>query len=279
MLAKCRCESIATLTALSAPDAYLPRLLLCCGITPTAMLSMINRLESIGGESPDASKYFSQLLTPSVISSWGTGYQAGGRRVVARKLLGRIAAYLDLNGPDTDAAEIRSSPFLIWLTEYCNEAKDKKAPRSKPTSKATTRLPEFLTQIPAKGSLAKLLLDDEEMELDALPFEPDKVPDFVVAKMPGEVFSPSNFTSEAAERAIASNDLLALDSMVATLVHDIESNSNQVQNAPKAARDLLVALSKPVVGDIHGKEQQPHSSANHRGCHVAPSLTMPCPIP
>ena len=31
MLAKCRCESIAKLTALSAPDAYLPRLLLCCG--------------------------------------------------------------------------------------------------------------------------------------------------------------------------------------------------------------------------------------------------------
>lgn len=261
MLAKCRCESIAKLTALSAPDAFLPRLLLCCGITSTSMLSMINRLESIGGESPDASKYFSQLLTPSVISSWGTGYQAGGRRVVARKLLGRIAAYLDLNGPDTDAAEIRSSPFLIWLAEYCNEAKDKKAPRSKPTSKATTRLPEFLTQIPAKGSLAKLLLDDEEMELDALPFEPDKVPDFVVAKVPGEVFSPSNFSSEAAERAIASNDLLALDSMIATLAHDIESNSNQVQNAPKAARDLLVALSKPVVGGVRQEEQQHHSSA------------------
>ena len=257
MLAKCRCESIAKLTALSAPDAYLPRLLLCCGITSTSLISMIDRLGRIGGESPDANNFFSQLLAPSVISSWSTGYQAGGRRVVARKLLGRISAYLDLSGLSTDAAEIQSSPFLNWLTEYCNEAKDKKASRSKPTSKAKTHLPEFLTQIPAKGSLAKLLLDDEEMEIDALPFEPDKVPDFVVDVMPGEVVSPSNLSSEATEQAIASKDLRALDSIFASLVQDIESNSNHVQNAPKAARDLLAALSKPMVGAI----QQQHSSA------------------
>jgi hypothetical protein len=254
MLAKCRCESIAKLAALSAPDAYLPRLLLCCGITSTSLLSMIERLGKIGNESPDASKYFSQLLAPSAISSWGTGYQAVGRRVVARKLHGRISAYLDLNEPDCSIAKVQSSPFLSWLVDYCNNTKDKKAPRSKTASKAQLHLPDFLTRAPTQGSLAKLLLDEEEDELDPLPFEAQYVLAFDATEMSDEVFSPScdgGIAADALERAIAANDFRSLDSMASSLVQGFESSSSKVQNIPReAARNLLAALSKPMVESI-----------------------------
>ena len=36
------------------------------------------------------------------VAEWGSGYHIGGRRVVARKLLGRISAYLQLEDLESD---------------------------------------------------------------------------------------------------------------------------------------------------------------------------------
>lgn len=257
MLAKSRCNQIARLAALSAPDIFLPRLLLCCGISSVSLLSMIDRLGDMGTASPDSNKYYTQLLSPSAVSEWGSGYQIGGRRAVARKLIGRLSAYLQLNGKDKkqEGRGRDSSPFLSWLIEYCSVENSKK-PRVKLMARSRPPLPDHLKQIAFNGALSKLLIEDAgdddkgggTHKSASVSVEASPAPQFSTARKEHQMSSSRRnclLAIDAIKSSIGSNDVEALGCMAISIAQAIEDCSNSVNNAPnEAAMNLLGELSK-----------------------------------
>ena len=164
LLAKSRCEEISELSGVSAPDIFLPRLLLCSGISKASLFRMLCRLDNVGRMSPDSGRYFGQLLSRSATSQWG-GEFSGSRRVLARKLLGRISAYVHLKSPtdkstNTDCAQ--TSLFVSWLKE-CSEHKQykPKKKKNKLSASGTVKrpLPDYLKSYPTKGSLCNVIIE------------------------------------------------------------------------------------------------------------------------
>ena len=124
MLVKSHCELIARRSVLSAPDIFLPRLLLCCGLPQSSFTTILDRLHDLGQSAPDKGKHFRQLLS----SSSGLGVLK--RHTIVRMLMGRISAYSSLLSK-TDSldekmlATISSSCFISWLEAECVSAKQK----------------------------------------------------------------------------------------------------------------------------------------------------------
>jgi hypothetical protein len=130
MLAKSRSDNIAKRSALTAPTAFLPRLLLCCGLPRASLLTMVDRLGRLGENADDTNKVYDQLLVPSASSEWDIG-RLGHRREIARKLLGRISAYSRMYGlSDLTSEELISLEFVRWLSEACQPTE--KPGRTKP---------------------------------------------------------------------------------------------------------------------------------------------------
>ena len=120
MLARSRSDFIAKRAALTAPNGFLPRLLLCSGLPRASLQSMIDRLGKLGDQSKDVDKLFSQLLVPSATSQWDIG-RLGRRREVSRKLMGRLSAYSRMYNL-SDLEEEISFTFLDWLSKSCGSA-------------------------------------------------------------------------------------------------------------------------------------------------------------
>lgn len=88
----------------------------------------------LGDSSNDLDRAFRDLLSPSSVSEWGLG-NIGNRRAIARKLLGRISAYLriyrkTLEG-ETREKEQLSSTFVLWLSEQCPTTAGNDQPKKK----------------------------------------------------------------------------------------------------------------------------------------------------
>ena len=99
---------------------------------------MIDRLGKLGDASNEKDIVFNRLLVPSATSEWDIG-RLGQRREVARKLLGRLSAYLRMNNVSFDkknSAAI-STTFLQWLSEECSNADKLKKTKHKQKTKAT----------------------------------------------------------------------------------------------------------------------------------------------
>jgi hypothetical protein len=119
MLAKARGDVIARRAALSAPTEFLPRLLLCAGLPRASLVTMIDRLGKLGDASNSKDDDYRKLMSPSASSQWDIG-RVGHRRDVARKLLGRLSAYIRLHGLSNCGKDSEfSTTFLKWLSEEC----------------------------------------------------------------------------------------------------------------------------------------------------------------
>lgn len=149
MLAKSRCDYIARRAALSAPTKFLPRLLLCSGLPKSSLLTMIDRLGKLGEKSQNEHKVYRELLMPSAAASWGFG-QLGSRREIARKLLGRLSAYISMADETVEKlSEEYSLTFISWLSEESQPSEKqrkgrplKKAIKAGFTSEVASRLME-----------------------------------------------------------------------------------------------------------------------------------------
>lgn len=127
-LARAKACIVAKHAALSAPDRFLPRLLLSCALTKLSFATMLRRINKIGDSSDDMNKAFSELLSPAAIAQWGM-VNIGNRRIIKKKLLGRILAYTRSSNenqtcetPD-EMEDFRSSPFVLWLMAECTSSK------------------------------------------------------------------------------------------------------------------------------------------------------------
>lgn len=153
MLAKARSDTIARRAALTAPTGFLPRLLLCSGLPRASLLTMIDRLGEMGDASEDRDNMFNQLLIPSATSQWDIG-RLGHRREVARKLLGRLSAYLRMNHISLSKEEAPiSASFLEWLSRECSA---KEIPRKLKSKQKTKAIAEMATLDEASSLLQTL---------------------------------------------------------------------------------------------------------------------------
>ena len=183
LLAKSRSDYIARRAALSAPAKFLPRLLLCSGLPKSSLLTMIDRVGKLGEKSESLDKVYRELLMPSATMDWGFG-QIGTRREIARKLLGRLSAYITMSGdsPEKLSEEI-SFTFIGWLSEECRPSE--KLRKGRPLKKAMRA--GLASDIASRLSDAELLL--------AKVIELDDSPDI---SLPGDTSSTCSFKAPTA---------------------------------------------------------------------------------
>ena len=118
-LIRAKAAIVAKYATLSAPDMFLPRLLLCCGLSEESFLTMLRRINEIGNSTSEPGKMFQELLSPAAISRWGLS-RVGSRRMMKRKLLGRILSYKQQG--------LKQLGFVSWLISECtSSAKPRKS--------------------------------------------------------------------------------------------------------------------------------------------------------
>jgi hypothetical protein len=89
--------------------------------------TMLGRINKMGCLSAEPKKVFQDLLSPAAIAQWGFA-KIGSKRVIKRKLLGRILAYTRTNQKNmsSDIAAAAHSPFVTWLMSECATSKSSK---------------------------------------------------------------------------------------------------------------------------------------------------------
>jgi len=119
LLATSNSDIIAKQAALSVPDIFLPRLLLCCGLPKTSLVTMLERLSKLGASTPNPAKLYNDLICTSAVSEWGL--QKGNRITIKKRLHGRIASYLRIfrsavaDNAQDDLNSIEKCAFVTWL--------------------------------------------------------------------------------------------------------------------------------------------------------------------
>lgn len=122
---------------------------------------MLDRLGKLGDQSDDKSHVFSQLLAPSATSDWDVG-RFITRRDLARKLVGRLAAYGRKRKETAKEEADISSSFLEWLSKECN-AEDK--PKKKKTKKITKC---SINGLLSNTTTASVILEKLDLDIDDL---------------------------------------------------------------------------------------------------------------
>lgn len=151
MLCKARNDSIGKRAALSAPEDFLGRLLLSSGLPRISLLAMMERISKVASSSTDMDSAYRNLLVPSASSEWDIG-RVGSSYDVARRLLGRLSAYLHASTLD----ETSSGSFVQWLQKEClttPSSPKKRSPKILKTgkAKAPVSVPDFSAVLSSLG--------------------------------------------------------------------------------------------------------------------------------
>ena len=268
MLAKARSDAIARRAALTAPNGFLPRLLLCSGLPKASLLTMIDRLGMMGDKSSDSEAVFSQLLVPSAASEWDIG-RLGQRREVAQKLLGRLSAYLRLNEVTVKKVEAGiSTTFLDWLSKNCVGNDKPRKLKNKQKSKAAA---VGLSTLADASKILQILGKTEELQGKAQAEEgkPEELQDKAQAEedLDTDLFRPgmvrmelsSDIDGFAAETAIQNcvgeNEPDVLEDLLRAQAGTAAANSNPLAVESSRFTGLAVLVLRSYV-----KMRKPHDS-------------------
>ena len=135
LLAKSRSTNVAKHASQAAPNVFLPRLLLCAGLSDTSFRTMLQRLDNMAD---DTGKVFNELISPTAVLEWGLiGIEK--RRVIKQRLFGRLCAYTRIH----TTANTANSRFLSWLS---SEA-DSSSPSTKSITKNQARFSSILDSL------------------------------------------------------------------------------------------------------------------------------------
>lgn len=129
-LATSKADIIAKQAALSVPDIFLPRLLLCSGMSKMSFVTMIERLNKLSDSVSDTAKLYNELISNSAVSEWGM--QKGNRAVIKKRLQGRIASYLRIfrnkaGKEQNELNAIAGCAFVTWLESEVSTSAVKKS--------------------------------------------------------------------------------------------------------------------------------------------------------
>lgn len=166
----------------------------------------------MGESSPEPEKVFRDLLSPAAVSEWGLP-RIGGRRVIKRKLFGRITAYIRSsrkgarNEEMQELDEASTSSFLLWLSSERSAFDTSKKPHSKHlNSNKTFDFVKISTNKSSETEEFTDLTDDGDVESNNDTFS-GGFRDDVLSK---DSLIPSQNVSEEYVRSCIVNDRCAL---------------------------------------------------------------------
>ncbi len=177
LLATSNSDIIAKQAALSVPDIFLPRLLLCCGLPKTSLVTMLERLSKLGASTPNPAKLYNDLICTSAVSEWGL--QKGNRMTIKKRLHGRIASYLRIfrsavaDNAQDDLNTIENCAFVTWLASEVSVSNSKKSDSTTRCDEITNILESSAPPSFDEGSFVDLEEDemalciDEQIVIDA----------------------------------------------------------------------------------------------------------------
>lgn len=113
MLAKAKCDDIVRRAALTIPVEFLPRILLCSGLSRSSVITILLKLGQVIDSAQDKHEMLRKLLAPTTLSECNTGQIRSKKNDIKKKLLGSIAAYFSLYTISFTVA----NPFLFSLME------------------------------------------------------------------------------------------------------------------------------------------------------------------
>ena len=164
LLATSKADVIAKQSALSVPDIFLPRILLCSGMSRTIFVTMLERLTKLSDSVNDPAKLYNELISPSAVSEWGL--QKGNRAVLKTRLHGRIASYLRIfsstakGNKQNELDAIAQCAFVTWLASEVSASTVKK-------SESTTRAyDELIIKWNASANDEESVVDLEDDSMD-----------------------------------------------------------------------------------------------------------------
>ncbi len=178
LLATSNSDIIAKQAALSVPDIFLPRLLLCCGMPKTSLVTMLERLSKLGASTPNPAKLYNDLICSSAVSEWGL--QKGNRITIKKRLHGRIASYLRIfrsavaDNAQDELNTIEKCAFVTWLSSEVSVSNSKKCDSTTRCDEITNMLESSAPPSFDEGSFVDLEEDgmalciDEQIVIDAV---------------------------------------------------------------------------------------------------------------
>ncbi len=124
-------------------------------------------MENMAEQSADPAKTFNDLLSSSAVSQWGLP-RIGGRKVIKRKLYGRITAYIRAglkNAPKESMEELNiasESSFVSWLSSECKVVEGTKKQQLRSQPKATNYVKTISAESIEPEALENLVEDEVE---------------------------------------------------------------------------------------------------------------------
>ena len=94
----------------------------------------------MGESSSEPTKTYGGLLSHAAISEWGSP-RIGSRRVIKRKLLGRILAYKRIRCKSTGIEQVKDLPFVSWLMSECMPSENARKSQSKSFQETVSNFP------------------------------------------------------------------------------------------------------------------------------------------
>jgi len=251
MLAKARSDTIARRAALTAPTMFLPRLLLCSGLPRASLLTMIDRLGKLAETSETRDDVYNQLLMSSATSQWDIG-RLGHRREVARKLLGRLTAYMRLNNLSVGEGDASiSTSFLKWLAHECSMTKKdrpRKLKTGKPKVKSASldmselaKAASFLETLGDANAFAGLYFNESSTSIE----DAADIDNFRTSMEPMIVNSDESKLQDAVEKAISDTQPQVLEKLIQKVVETDENMAlAETNNRKNCASFAYVILRK-----------------------------------
>lgn len=248
LLAKAASDEVARRAALSAPTCFLARLLLCTGLPKASLVTMLDRLGRLGESNPSKQKLYEELLVSSASNEWDIG-RVGQRRELARKLLGRISAYVRLYSLNVcDAAIHVSNSFLSWLDDECR-AKFEKPKHQKSKKGIKTKA----SQLVPTDLLSRFLSVDAQCPGPVVEME-DNVAVFL--PVPSDVVvdpSDLSISVDSVERFLQEEeDYDRLDEWLHAYYAESFFNASEESSSSQVALRLLIWFE----GAIHSDERR-----------------------
>lgn len=177
-LTRAKTAYVAKHATLSAPNIFLPRLLLCCGLSDVSFSTMLHRINELGNSTSEPNKVFRELLTPAAISRWGLS-RVGGRKKIKRKLLGRILAY--------QQKDLQQTGFVSWLKSECSSSEKSKKSLPQHCHESATDFVQSCIKNELKDDSVFTLDDGNEVEAS-----PSQTTHWFGQEDPDDNFSPND---------------------------------------------------------------------------------------
>ena len=230
MLAKAKAAHVAKHAALSAPNIFLPRLLLCCGLPSESFYTILSRLDQLGEKSPDVGKAFEEMISPGLPGS-------GSHRISKQKLYGRILAYFRIYRNHAAGGEIQElvtaekSLFVTWLSSEISGIEETRSMHSKrqgPTGIA----------IDLKSCLLDSFSADTSEDLMVEEDEADTIGDIWLKDVCNEPLAPNDTISPDFVRACIIDRQAVLEQSL-SLITSKCMHSKEMEAGAEAAKALL----------------------------------------